>query len=260
MNASDIIKAKQSKVLYQAYYRPKIFPGITNNGVSTLITSTINYYPISSLSTSGSFVSSFDSTITINYAYTCEKPIISYELENAINSGKLLCGFPYCSTISEWNTSQTFPVGECDCKINVLTWKNTNPTMIYNVSTVNYSSVVIQSTQVLTGPLPGICPSFKTYETATGGGNTSISYDFKYFSPISSCNTSEDCHKKLSVLTWKNTNSTLLYNFSNSNYSTTNIESTTVLTGPTPIVCPIFNYYEGNIFDNKGSVIIDYYI
>jgi hypothetical protein len=151
MNASDIIKSRQNQVLYQAYTRPTIF--------STLITSTINICPISTISTGGLIVSSFNSSITTQYGYKCEKPLISYELLNNINNGKYLVGFPCCSTISEWNTGQTYPVGNCNCKVSFLTWKNTNPTILYTYSTINYSTIVTFSTNILTGESPIICPS-----------------------------------------------------------------------------------------------------
>ena len=148
MNASDIIKNRQNRVLYQAYNRPTIF--------STLITSTINYCPVSTISTGGSGTTSFVSTVNMQYGYTCEKPAISYELLNDINEGKYLCGYPYNSSISIWNTGQIVPVN--DCKISFLTWKNTNSTLIYNYSTTLASSqVTIVSTNILTGPTPFIC-------------------------------------------------------------------------------------------------------
>ena len=149
MNASDIIKNRQNRVLYQAYTRPTIF--------STSITSTINYCPISTISTGGAFTTSYTSTLNTQYGYTCEKPAISYEVLNDINEGKYLCGSPYCSSISIWNTGQTFPVGDCNCKISLLTWKNSNSTFIYNYSTATYSSVTVVSTNILTGPTPFIC-------------------------------------------------------------------------------------------------------
>jgi hypothetical protein len=140
-------------VLYQAYTRPTIF--------STSITSTINYCPISTISTGGAFTTSYTSTTNMQYGYTCEKPAISYEVLNDINEGKYLCGYPYCSSISIWNTGETYLVGDCDCKISLLTWKNTNSTNIYNYSTTTYSTVTITSTNILTGPTPFICsPDF----------------------------------------------------------------------------------------------------
>ena len=150
MDASDIIKTKQSRVLYQAYYRPTIydFPS----------TSTTYIYPISSFSTSGGvYQSSFTSSVNIQNGYKCEEPIISYELLNNINQGKYLCGYPYCSSISIWNTGNTIPVGNCDCNISYLTWSNINPTSIYNYSTTSYSNVTTTSTVILTGPQPFIC-------------------------------------------------------------------------------------------------------
>jgi hypothetical protein len=156
MNASDIIKARQNRTLFQAYYRPTIFPSAT--------TSTISYYPISTVSIEESFISSITSTVTTQYNYVCQKPIISYELANDINNGKYLCEFPYCSTLSIWNTNQIIPVGVCDCKISVLNWKNPNPTTIYNISTATFSSIIIQSTIVQTGQTPTICPLVNYYQ------------------------------------------------------------------------------------------------
>lgn len=149
MNASDITKSRQNRVLFQAYYRPIVFP--------SAITSTINYSPISSVSTVSGYVSSFASTINIQYGYIYNKPVSSYELLNEIKDGKYLCGYPYCSTISDWNTGLTTPSGTCDCKISIMTLKNTNLTPIYNYNSTSYSSVTITSTTILTGPRPNIC-------------------------------------------------------------------------------------------------------
>ena len=156
MNASDIIKAKQNKTLYQAYYRPGIF--------SSPIVSTINYCPISSISTASGFVSSVVSCTTTNYLYKCNQPVISYELANAINTGKYECGPPYCSSITEWNTGQQFATGTCDCKISFQTWKNSNPTTIYNYTSTSLSTFTVTSTSILTGPGPSICPNPVFYQ------------------------------------------------------------------------------------------------
>lgn len=156
MNASDIIKAKQSRTLYQAYYRPTIF--------STLINSTINFCPVSTVSTASGVVSSLTSCITMNYLYRCNPPVLSYQLANSINEGKYECGFPYCSTISIWNTGQQFIAGNCDCKESFLTWENTNPTQIVNYKATNISSFTATSTSILTGPAPVICPLVSFYQ------------------------------------------------------------------------------------------------
>jgi hypothetical protein len=156
MNASDIIKVKQNRTLYQAYYRPEIF--------SSPIVSTVTYCPISSISTASGFISSVTSSITTNYLYKCNPPIISYELANSINTGRYECGFPYCSTLTEWNTGNQFITGNCDCKISFLTWKNTNPTTIYNYTSTSLSTFTVTSTSILTGPGPVICQSPEFYQ------------------------------------------------------------------------------------------------
>lgn len=166
MNASDIIKAKQSRVLYQAYYRPTIFPGSTIGGTNVFITSTINYCPVSTVSsgTALGFISSVVSCVTTNYAYKCEQPSISYNLLNDINQGKYLCGFPSCSSIVEWNTNKSYITGVCNCKISFLTWKNTTIAPVYQYSTATYSSVVITSSLIPSGPGPIICPLIDFYQ------------------------------------------------------------------------------------------------
>lgn len=165
MNASDIIKSKQSRTLYQAYYRPTIFQGSTSNGINTFITSTINYCPVSTVSSSGTFISSFVSCTTLHYSYKCDKPNISYQLMNDINQGKYLCGYPYCSTIVQWNNQQTFTAGVCDCKVSFLTWKNTTFNYNYQYSSISYSSISLTSTLVPSGaPGPVICPLINFYQ------------------------------------------------------------------------------------------------
>jgi hypothetical protein len=111
MNASDIIKARQNRNLFYAYYRPIVFSSGT--------VSTTNTYLISSSAGGGT-----SSTVcsTINYLYTCLPQFISYELENDVNNGKYLCGYPACSTITEWNTGVTHITGTCNCKISQLNW------------------------------------------------------------------------------------------------------------------------------------------
>lgn len=101
MNASDIIKERQNQTLYKAYYDPTIFPGVSN-GVSTLVRSTINYYPISS---SGATIS-YASTISINYMYECEPAFTSYQLVNAVNNGQYICGGKKISELS-WEANST---------------------------------------------------------------------------------------------------------------------------------------------------------
>lgn len=92
MNASDIIKAKRNQTLYKAYYNPTIFPGTAGNGNSTLVVSTTNYYPVSSVSTSLGWLSSFTSCVNTQYLYECEPTFISYQLAYDVNGGEYICG------------------------------------------------------------------------------------------------------------------------------------------------------------------------
>lgn len=157
MNASDIIKDRRNKVLFQAYYRPTIFP---NNTIST-----INYCPFSSIAAG---TPSYTSSLNTIYTYKCERPFLTYdntyEMINDVNNGKFECDSPYCSSISIWQTGESIPTGTCNCKVSYLQWKNTNSTIIYNMSTVNFSSVVTTSTIIMTGPGPVICPLIKFYQ------------------------------------------------------------------------------------------------
>jgi len=155
MNASDIIKERQNKTLFQAYYRPNIF----SDGNS--IVSTINYCPVSSLKTG---TPSYVSSVTTNYLYTCQQPVISYELANSINQGKYNCPYPYCSSISVWQTGQTFPTGVCNCKISNVQWVNNISTTFYTYSTTNLSSISILSTSIMAGNGPVICPLVEFYQ------------------------------------------------------------------------------------------------
>ena len=156
MNASDVIKAKQSKVLFDAYYRPTIFSSIN---------STINYCPISTISTSESdYLSSITSSITINYLYRCTPTSPSYELANSINNGKYIVGFPYCSTITDLNTGKTDITGVCDCKISFLTWKDNTPTQFLTYKYNSPTDIEIASTSILTGPSPIICSPIEFYQ------------------------------------------------------------------------------------------------
>lgn len=148
MNASDIIKTRQNRVLYQSLYRPNIFP---------ISTTTVVYNPISTISTPEGIISSVASTVTTEYPYKCNPAYISFELMNEINTGKYLCGVPYCSTITEWNTGNTHITGNCNCKISYLNYKNTNLTPLYTYSTISYSSILVNSTFINTGSEPRIC-------------------------------------------------------------------------------------------------------
>jgi hypothetical protein len=98
MNASDIVKARQCGALYKAYYNPTVFQ---SSVIST-------FYPVSSVSTGvGVYTSSFSaSCINTVYTYTCEKPVISYQLANDVVCGKYVCGGKVPSVMT-WKATST---------------------------------------------------------------------------------------------------------------------------------------------------------
>lgn len=85
MNASDIIKAKQNKVLYNAYYTPTIS--------SSTIYSTLSVY---STTLNGSLQPVISYTSCTTTAYTtrmgCTPNVTSYETLNQIKGGAYDCG------------------------------------------------------------------------------------------------------------------------------------------------------------------------
>lgn len=143
MNASDIVKNRQNKVLYKAYYQPTVFQSTV---VSTLS-------PISSYV--GGYNSTRSSVITV-YNYLCQPTFLSYELLNEVKNGKEEC------------------TGTCTSQ---LTWSNLTSTTKYmyatNYSTlstplnINVTSTIVQGS---TGPV--ICPLINFYQ----GTNADSSY------------------------------------------------------------------------------------
>lgn len=111
MNASDIIKSKQCGALYKAYYQPRVF--------TSTVTST--FYPVSSVSG----VSSFTSCINTVYTYTCEQPVISYQLANDIQCGKYVCGGKVPSVLT-WKANSTMGA--------IATFASTNSTLSSSVN------------------------------------------------------------------------------------------------------------------------------
>jgi len=87
MNASDIVKAKQNKVLYNAYYKPTVY--------SSTVYSTLQVYSsIGSVidNTDLSVSESYSSTINTVYKYVNNPTVLSYESLNQIKSGANACG------------------------------------------------------------------------------------------------------------------------------------------------------------------------
>ena len=135
MNASDIVKNRQNKVLYNAYYQPTVFQSTV---VSTLT-------PISSYT--GGY-NSYTSTVITAYNYSCQPTFLSYELLNEVKNGKVEC------------------TGTCASQ---LSWENLTSTTQYMYAT-NYStlstplSISVTSTSVQGSKGPVICPLINFYQ------------------------------------------------------------------------------------------------
>jgi hypothetical protein len=82
MNASDIVNAKQNKVLYTTLYTPNVY--------QSTIFSTLRTY--SSINTGSSIISSYISCINTAYKYTCNPVFTSYETRNDVKDGAVACG------------------------------------------------------------------------------------------------------------------------------------------------------------------------
>jgi hypothetical protein len=143
MNASDIVKNRQNKVLYEAYYRPTVFQ-------STVVTITT---PISSATT----VAKSDSSNLITvYDYSCQPTFLSYELLNEVKNGKEAC------------------TGTCATQVK---WSNLTSTTQYMYSTI-YSTLSTPCTIIVTSTIglgskgPVICPLINFYQ----GTNADSSY------------------------------------------------------------------------------------
>ena len=80
MNASDIIKAKQNKTLYKAYYTPLVYQ-------STIFSTVTAYSTINNLS-----IKSYVSCINTSYNYVCNPVFTNYEMRNNVKDGSDKCG------------------------------------------------------------------------------------------------------------------------------------------------------------------------
>lgn len=128
MNASDVVKNKQNKVLYQAYYRPTVF--------QSTIGSTL--YVISSIN-GGS--TRYGSTVQTVYNSLCQPNFMTYEMQKEVEQGRALC--------------------DPNCPPSVEQWKATNTTLFKayrtTYSTLSTASTVTSTTaSILTAPFPFI--------------------------------------------------------------------------------------------------------
>jgi hypothetical protein len=97
MNASDIVKAKQSKTLYNAYYSPFLSTFISSGTtLNSCIISSFSYSTLNVVSSSvmdrggGLFISTLEYVSCNNtvYPYQCGPNFISYEMQNAVKGEK----------------------------------------------------------------------------------------------------------------------------------------------------------------------------
>ena len=162
MNASDIVKAKQNRVLFQAYYHPI---------ATTSTISTISYTSslVSSISTGGAIYDDYLICSTVSYQNLCFPPVITYQLANNINEGKYLCRQYNLAELQGRNIVET-STAVTSCFIpSELAWKNVNSTMVYEYDPIyafdsTLQSVDVTSTVIATGPLPIVCPLISFYQ------------------------------------------------------------------------------------------------
>ena len=159
MNASDIVKAKQNRTLFQAYYHPVTTPSTTSSifYTSTLIRSTTISVPVSTVCS------------TVIYNNVCMPSFISYQLANDVNQGKYLCNTYTLAQQVGGNAVNTTSTAVNLCTLSNLQWKSVNPTVVYEYSSI-YSSLStvstfsLSSTIIQTGPMPVICPLISFYQ------------------------------------------------------------------------------------------------
>ena len=158
MNASDIVKAKQNRILFQAYYHPVITPLTTS---TTIYTSTV----LSSIS-EGIYAPVCS---TLIYDNLCMPSFISYQLANDVNQGKYLCNTYTLSQQVGTDTVLTTSTATNLCTLSNLQWKNVNSTLITEYRAIystnsTLSTISTSSTFIQTGPLPVICPLVSFYQ------------------------------------------------------------------------------------------------
>ena len=168
MNASDIVKAKQNRTLFQAYYHPATTPSTTSTMIytSTVLSSISEgiYAPVCS---------------TLIYNNLCMPSFISYQLANDVNQGKYLCNTYTLAQQVGANTVLTTSTATNLCTLSNLQWKNVNSTLITEYSTTysatsTLSTVFASSTFIQTGPLPVICPLISFYQGTNFASKCSV--------------------------------------------------------------------------------------
>ena len=159
MNASDIVKAKQNRTLFQAYYHPMITPSTTT---TTIVVSTF-------ISLDVDLIMQSNVCSTVIYNNLCMPTFISYQLANDVNQGKYLCNTYTLAQQVGGNAINTTSTAQTQCKISNLQWETTLSTVTtaYNtVGGITYSTSSATSLQspVSTFILPVICPLVEFYQ------------------------------------------------------------------------------------------------
>jgi hypothetical protein len=161
MNASDIVKAKQNRTLFQAYYHPAITPTTSTITFST-ITNVSSIYGVGVQSTVCS---------TVVYNGLCIPSFISYQLANDVNQGKYLCNTYTLARQVGADTVLTTSTAVNLCTLSNLQWKNVNSTLTYAYAPIygNPPQSTISTFRAVpyyiqTGPLPVICPIVDFYQ------------------------------------------------------------------------------------------------
>jgi hypothetical protein len=159
MNASDIVKAKQNRTLFQAYYHPMITPSTTT---TTIVVSTF-------ISLDVDLIMQSNVCSTVIYNNLCMPSFISYQLANDVNQGKYLCNTYTLAQQVGGNAINTTSTAQTQCKISNLEWETTLSTVTtaYNtVGGITYSTSSATSLQspVSTFILPVICPLVEFYQ------------------------------------------------------------------------------------------------
>jgi hypothetical protein len=142
MNASDIVKQKQNKVLYKAYYRPTVFQSTVFSTVNT-VSSIINYVSSGVPLTSTSYTSCLNTV----YNYMCEPTFQSYETRQAVGAGANDCMGKNPSKM-QWKKTSLIPIYAY----------STLYSSLVTPSTIAPSTVRVSSTLIPAGPMPFICP------------------------------------------------------------------------------------------------------
>ena len=169
MNASDIVKAKQNRTLFQAYYHPMITPSTTT---TTIVVSTF-------ISLDVDLIMQSNVCSTVIYNNLCMPSFISYQLANDVNQGKYLCNTYTLAQQVGIDTLLTTSTAQTQCKISNLQWQTTLSTVTTAYNTVGGITYSTSSATPLQSPvstfiLPVICPLVDFYQGTNFASKCSV--------------------------------------------------------------------------------------